>query len=172
MSFCSLWHWHLLVSGFRYDIGKHNTNALPGTRWERDPRPGWSPVPWWSSWEPSRSGVSHRGLDGTTELWLCGLRTRPLHWWPEQRCSAHGWGPEGGGGEAVLLQGSTQAVPEQPLSEQWHLQRGMEPICMWLRCYRVSGTFLRERWVLLLFTQATCHWNCGSVAQNLSMFQK
>lgn len=142
------WRWHPVVCFLRYDIGEHGPHALPGPGWERDPRPGRSPVPRWSSWEPSRFGVSHRGMDGAAELWLRGLRTRPLRRRPEQRCSAHGRDPEGSGGEAVLLQGSTQAVPEQPVSEQRHLQRGMESICMRLRRYGVSGTFLRERWVL------------------------
>ena len=90
--------------------------------------------------------TSSSGVDGSVELRLRGLHQRPVRGRSEQRHPAAGWGPEGGGGEAVLLQRITQTVPVQPLPAQRHLQGGLEPLRLRLLRDGIPGTLLRERW--------------------------
>lgn len=91
-------------------------------------------------WTPSA------GMDGSAELRLRGLHQRPVCWRPKQRHPAAGWGPAGGGCQALLLPGAGQAVPVQPLPAQRHLPGGLEPLRLWLLRHRLPGTLLWERW--------------------------
>lgn len=72
--------------------------------------------------------ISSSGVDGSVELRLRGLHQRPVCGRAEQRHPATGRGPEGGGCEALVLEGAAQTVPVQPLPAQWHLQGGMESL--------------------------------------------
>lgn len=89
--------------------------------------------------------TSPSGVDGSVELRLRGLHQRPVCGRAEQRHPAAGRGPEGGGGEAVVLQGAGQTVPIQPLPAQRHLQGGLESLRLRLLGDGIPGTLLRER---------------------------
>lgn len=86
--------------------------------------------------------TSSSGVDGSVELWLCGLHQRPVCGRAEQRHPAAGGGPEGGGGEALLLERAAQTVPVQPLPAQRHLQGGLESLRLRLLWDGIPGTLL------------------------------
>lgn len=90
--------------------------------------------------------TSSTGVDGSVELRLCGLHQRPVCGRAEQRHPAAGWGPEGGGREALMLQRATQTVPVQPLPAQRNLQGGLESLRLRLLWDGLPGTLLWERW--------------------------
>ena len=90
--------------------------------------------------------ISSSGVDSSVELRLRRLHQRPFCGRPEQRHPADSWDWAGGGGEALMLQRATEAVPIQSLPAQRHLQGRLESLCLWLLWVRLPGPFLRERW--------------------------
>lgn len=130
----------------RHHLHQHPPHCLHGPRRERDPGPGWQPLPGGSAGEQDGPGVPNRGVDGVAQLRLRGLHSGSVHRRPEQGRATPGRDPEGHGGQTLLLQGASQTVPEQPVPKQRRLQGGLEPLRVRLLRYWIPRPLLWKRY--------------------------